>query len=658
MSRPRRRKGRSLLMVLVLVLSAAGTWAYLSYVDRPAPPPGVNEVSQAEAQQQSALVDQEDLRIMQTRATLSSALARGGPAAARSRVPHISSSANGQTLVLPQRREPYRIADLERLGQEYFQKQSDDSYVLGINLFAGPGAKLVLQNATGPLVIRMRSDPGAFVSIVGFGANIRINGSARNPVRITSWNAHDRTADTKVSDGRAYLRVVGGELKMSHAVVEYLGFWSGPTGGLALTGSDRPTKNADLVALPATPPQSSLPQSSSTPSPKPTAAQQRALLPNGLLVPSRGDGNQIEITDGAGRGRVSYRMPEANLVTGDITDTKITGNAYGIFITASNETRIIDVSVTGSLVHGVLLHRFARNATIENTSVTGSRGDGFVLSRGTQNVTITGSEAERNNGNGFTISGLPLARGPSASGESLRSFGGSSVTSSTARDNGRYGVEIQGGVKLVVQTTEVIGGEMGIVVSQDATGVRVTGNRLTGQRSQGIALRDGVRGARISGNIVRDTQTAIYLRNSEATISANTVESASLHAISLLGTANGTKITENTLGGAGRSALDTSRAKGTTTVEQNNTAGWQDTAGFWTMVKRIAKPMNLIWLGVISLIVLSALRALRGDGPRVGQRFVRPYEKQTLMEERPARLLRTATARTSAERSLGDAPGH
>ncbi|WP_436758458.1 right-handed parallel beta-helix repeat-containing protein [Streptosporangium sp. V21-05] len=652
MSRPRRRRGRTLLMVLVLVLSATGTWAYLSYFDRPAPAPGVNEVSAAEAQQQSALVDQEDLRIMQTRATLSSAIARGGPAAARSRVPHISSSANGQTLVLPQRRDPYRIADLERLGQEHFQKQSDGSYVLGINLFAGPGAKLVLQNATGPLVIRMRSDPGAFVSIVSFGANIRINGSARNPVRITSWDAHARTADTKVSDGRAYLRVVGGELTMSHALVEHLGFWSGPTGGLALTGSDRPIRTADLVttaaATTATP---AVPRSSSTPKPTPTGSQQRALLPNGLLVPSRGGNNEIEITNGAGRGRVAYRLPEANLVTGDITNTKITGNAYGIFITASNETRIIDVSVTGSLVHGILLHRFARNASIENTTVTDSRGDGFVLSRGTQNVTITGSEATGNEGNGFTISGLPLARGPSASGESLRSFGGSSVTSSTARDNGRYGVEIQGGDKLVVQTTEVIGGEMGIVVSQDATGVRLSGNRLTGQRSQGIALRDGVRGARISGNIVRDTQTAIYLRNSEATVSANTVESASLHAISLLGTSQGTRVTGNTLGGAGRSALDTSRVKGVATVTQNNTTGWQDTAGFWTTVKRIAKPMNLIWLGVISLIVLSALRALRGDGPRVGHRFVHPYEKQTLLEERPARLLESAAAQPPAERS-------
>ncbi|MGI5283052.1 right-handed parallel beta-helix repeat-containing protein [Nonomuraea polychroma] len=637
MSGSRRRKSRTSLVVLVLCLVAGGTWTYLSYTDRPAPPPGVNQVSQADAQQQSTLVDQEDLRIMQTRATLSSALARGGPAAAQARVPHISSSANGRTLVLPQRREPYRIADLERLGQEQFQKQSDDSYVLGINLFLGPGAKLVLQNATGPLVIRMRSEPGAFVSIVGFGASIRINGSAQNPVRITSWDAQARTADTKVSDGRAYLRAVGGELKMSHALVEHLGFWSGPTGGVALTGSDRPTRTAEPVA----------------PAEQASAAsdRQRMLLPNGLLVPSRGGDDEIEITDGTGARKVAYRLPEANLVTGVITDTRITGNAYGIFITASDETRIANVSVTGSLVHGVLLHRFARNASVENTTVTGSRGDGFVLSRGTQNVTITGSRAERNTGNGFTISGLPLARGPSASGESLRSFGGSSLISSTARDNGRYGVEIQGGVKPVVQTTEVVGGEMGIVVSKDATDVQISGNRLRGQRSQGIALRDGVLSARVSGNIVRDTQTAIYLRDSKATISANTVQSASLHAVSVLGAADGTAITGNTLGGAGRSALDTARAKGKLALAQNNTAGWQNTAGFWTMVKRIAKPMNLIWFGVILLIVIAALRALRGDGPRVGRRFVSPYEKQMVLEERPAWVLRTAGSETPARRS-------
>ncbi len=91
-----------------------------------------------------------------------------------------------------------------------------------------------------------------------------------------------------------------------------------------------------------------------------------------------GDDDQVEITDGKGLKKVAYKLPEANLVTGEITETAIKGNAYGVFITASNQTRMANVTVAESLVDGVLLHRFARNATIENTTVTGSRGDGFV----------------------------------------------------------------------------------------------------------------------------------------------------------------------------------------------------------------------------------------------------------------------------------------
>ncbi len=66
-------------------------------------------------------------------------------------------------------------------------------------------------------------------------------------MRLTSWDPNINTADTRVNDGRAYVRVIGGELRMSHAQVEYLGFWSGSTGGLALTGSDRTTLDADVT---------------------------------------------------------------------------------------------------------------------------------------------------------------------------------------------------------------------------------------------------------------------------------------------------------------------------------------------------------------------------------------------------------------------------
>ncbi|HEX2317117.1 MAG TPA: right-handed parallel beta-helix repeat-containing protein [Thermomonospora sp.] len=621
-----RRRTRLLATLLVLGLSGGGTYAWMTYLGGPEEVPGVNDVAPQDAQQQATLVDQEDLRIMQTRAVLASALARGGARAEQVRQPHIASSANGRTLVLTARSRPYYVADLERYGQQDFERQSDGSYLLGINVFVAHGAKLVLQSATGPLDLRLSSAPGAFTSIVGFGASIRINGSAQNPVRITGWDPQTNRPDTRVADGRAYLRAIGGELRMRHTHVAHLGFWSGRTGGVALTGSDRPVDSAEAV-------------------PRADGGSRRTtvLLPDGRRETTGGGLNEIEVAPARGGAATGFVVPVANLVTGAIEDSTITGNAYGIFITGSDRTQIVDTAVRGSLVHGVMMHRFARNATIENTTVTGSRGDGFVLSRATEKVSVTGCLAEGNGGNGFTLNGLPLAEGPSASGEATAGFGDSSVISSTARDNGRYGVEVLGGTRLAVQTSRVVGGDMGIVVGDGAADVRISGNELTGQRRQGIAVRDGVTGAQISGNIVRGTRTALFVRGSAALVSGNIVQAASLHGVTLLGDVTGTRIVGNTLGGAGRSAIDRDRAHGTPDVAGNNTGGWQDTAGIWTLLRRIAKPMNVIWASVFLLVVVSALRS-RDSGPRLGRRGVHPYARQRVLERRPAVPLRRPAA--------------
>ncbi|WP_119729842.1 right-handed parallel beta-helix repeat-containing protein [Thermomonospora amylolytica] len=625
----RRRRRRALTTVLVLALSGGGTYAYLSY-DRAEPAPGVNDVAPQDAQQQATLVDQEDLRVMQTRAVLSSALARGGARAAQVRQPHIASSANGRTLVLTARSAPYYVADLERFAQEDFQRQSDGSYLLSINLFVAHGAKLVLQSATGPLDLRLSSEPGAFTSIVGFGASIRVNGSAQNPVRITGWDAQAGAPDTRVADGRAYIRAIGGELRMRHTHVSHLGFWSGRTGGIALTGSDRPSDSAEDLQKNRWRPE-----------------RRTVLMPDGRRETTGGGMDAIEVAPARGGAGTGFQVPSANLVTGAIENSTVTGNAYGIFITASNRTEIRDTTVTGSLVHGVLMHRFARNATIENTTVRGSRGDGFVLSRATEKVSVTGCLAEGNGGNGFTLNGLPLAEGPSASGEATEGFGDSSVISSTARDNGRYGIELLGGVDLAVQTSRVVGGDMGIVVGDGARGVRVSGNELTGQRRQGIAVRDGVTGARISGNIIRQTRTGLFVRGSSAQIDGNTVHAATLHGVSLVGPAGGTRISGNTFGGAGRSAVDLLRATGPVDARDNNTRGWRDTADLTTQIRRIAKPMNVIWAGVFLLVVVSALRS-RNAGPLVGRRGAHPYERQRRLEHRQAVPLPTRAAQTAA----------
>jgi parallel beta-helix repeat protein len=606
--------------VLVLGLAGGGTYAYTQYFAKDSSErAGVNDVAPDDARQQATLVDQEDRRIMQTHAVLTSTLQKGGPQAAAMRQPHNASSANGRTLVLPQRHKPYYVADLEQYGQRDFQKQRDGSYLLSVNIFVADGAKLVLQSATGPLTIRMRSIPGAFSSIVSYGGSIRINGSTQNPVRITSWNERTGQPDTQVADGRAYIRAIGGEFNMTYVQVSDLGFWSGRTGGIALTGTDRPDAAASRIE-------------------QWNPAQKRLLLPSGQVDTTRGGRDEVEVSEtGKSAAGTGFFVPVAHLITGSIANSRIVGDAYGIFVSGSNQTQILNNKIENSLVHGVLMHRFARNADIENTSVIGSRGDGFVLSRATESVRITGCRAERNGGNGFTLDGQPLADGPSASGESLQAYGNSSVTSSTSRDNGRYGVELLGGTNLAVQTSKIVGGDMGIVVSNKATGVQISGNQLNRQARQGIALRDGVVGAKVAGNIVNGTKTAIYLRDSSGSIIGNTVQSASRHGVTLIGNANGSRITGNTFSGAGTSVLDDDRSRGTVAATGNNTKGWHNTAGLASQIKRVAKPMNIIWACVFLLVLVSALRS-RSSGLRIGRRGVHPYGQREL-EERPVRLL-------------------
>ncbi|WP_329518777.1 right-handed parallel beta-helix repeat-containing protein [Spirillospora sp. NBC_01491] len=622
---PRKKSGlgRIVTTVLVLGLAGGGTYVYRTYVaDRTPGMPDVNEVTAEAARQQATLVDQEDLRVMQIRAKHESDLAGGGPAAQQARVPRLLTSANGRTLMLPQRRQPYYVAELEKLAGQDFQKQGDGSYLLGVNIMVAAGGKLILQSSTGPLTIRMRSVPGSFASIVSAGGTVKINGSAQNPVRFTSWNDDTRKPDRQVADGRSYIRAIGGDFGMKYTQVSDLGFWSGRTGGVALTGSDRPDSSAERST---------------------GAPPQAVTLPNGSREPTRGNREEVEVNAAGGGGKgVTFHVPAGNLVSGSIDHSTFDGSAYGLFVTASNQTQLTNNTIRNSLVHGVLLHRFAKNATIENTTVTGSRGDGFVLSRGTEGVRVTNCTSEGNGGNGFTLNGQALAEGPSASGESVTSFGGNLVSSSIAKNNRRYGVELLGGDNVAVQNNRISGGDMGIVVREKATRVQIAGNQINRPARQGVVLRDGVTGASVSGNVVTGTETALYLRGSNGTLSGNTVQSAKRHGLTLRGDVTGTSLTGNTLSGAGTSAMDVDGATGKYQNVRNNAKGWHKTAGFWTWIKRIFKPMNVIWAGVFLLVAISMLRS-RGAGLRIGRRGAHPYEEQDKLEERPVRLLRRAT---------------
>ena len=573
------------------------------------------------AERQAALVAGEDRRLIEVRAVTAVAPTRG----AGWSKPYRLDTGDGYTLVLTQRREPYTVADLLTLAPQTFTRQSDGSYLLTENLYLNAGAKLRLANPGG-LTLRMASNPNGFVSIVSFGGGLAIEGTPQAPTRITSWDPRTGVPDTEVSDGRAYIRAIGGQFSMTYAQAADLGFWSGRTGGISLTGTDRP--DTGNVTGPA----------HLTKAERHEAKAER-LSEDPAATAAPGAGGVFAQPSGAlGTPDTRFEVPGMSYVSGGIDHSTVTGNAFGLFVSGANGITVADTTVADSLHDGIVLHRFASSAVIERVIARDNGGDGIVLSRAAQQVRVSGSTAEGNRGNGFTVDGLPLATGASASGEFVGSYGNNSIANSVARNNHHYGIEVIGGLNIDVQNNTVIGSDMGIVAREGADTVTISGNQVSGQRRQGIALHDGIRHGLVTGNVVTAADNAIYVRGSTAEIRGNTVADATNHGIALVGDNDGSTVSYNVIAGVGPSALDTSRTSGDVEIAQNQIGAWHDTSSFWIRFRHYASPMTMLWTAIVVLIGISAVLGVRRR--RTGR--LQPYANTAPLVPADARELTAA----------------
>jgi hypothetical protein len=149
---------------------------------------------------------------------------------------------------------------------------------------------------------------------------------------------------------------------------------------------------------------------------------------------------------------------------------------------------------------------------------------------------------------------------------------------------------------------------MGIVARLDASGVAITGNQLIGQARQGIAVRDGVTRATVTGNVTEDTDTGVYIRDSRAEVRGNTIEEAHNHGVSLVGSIGGSVVSYNVIAGVGPSAVDNSRAGSGITIKENQTFAWHDTSSFWIKFRHYMSPMTMLWTSILLLILFAAGR--------------------------------------------------
>jgi nitrous oxidase accessory protein NosD len=559
---------------------------------------GVNEIARngnvqgvlypGDPTSEAELVEQEGQRVVYVRKVASAAYW-----ALSVDEPYRFQTGDRYTLVLPERPEPYTVDDLLALAPESLTSNADGSYLLTEDIAVMEGATLAL----GSVALRLQSSAAGFTSIVAFGGRLEIAGTPEAPASITSWDSAAGAPDTDTRDGRAYLRVIGGTADLSHAALSALGFWSGSTGGLAITGSD----DLDDPTLAGTM--------------QPGA---RALVapPGAPVVDAAAAIDDADAADAAAS------SAPAGLASATIADSAMTGNAFGIFVSGAQNVKITRTTVSGSLVDGITFHRAVSASLVEDSQSMDNAVDGVTIGRSTSGITLQNVMAARNGRNGVSMDGQSLADGPSASGTTVESFGDNILDGGHVAENGRYGVEIMGGSGIQVTQTRFVRNPDGVVLDRGAAGVRVTGNEFVDQAAKSIAVRESVTDAVVEGNTITGSDTGVNVRNADADITGNVVHDVSNHAVLLVGDVTGTTVAGNDLGGDGSTALRAEGSRGAV-IGENDTDRWHPAATVTSVLRFIFQPLTVIWLGLgVLLLVTAATRKDRHFGT-----FRHPYEQ-------------------------------
>jgi parallel beta-helix repeat protein len=606
---------------------AAVAVALVAVVAVPLAPAFADEqVSAASAYQgdpaaEALLVAAEDRRLIDVRAISNAAEWTG----VNQDAPYRLATGNSYTLVLTRRDADYSFNDLLQLSPRGLVRQPDGAYLLSENIVVAEGATVNLHSNDG-LALRLVSSADLFVSIVTMGGSLTLGGSADEPLDVSSWDPDNGEVDTDTSDGRAYIRVVGGHASFSNTNFHHLGFWSGLTGGVSLTGTE----------LPAT--ETTTETTSST----------------GLVI--TGDGNPIvhgqelipALPNEAQMLNLEPDLSGYSYVSASIQSSHFDHNAFGLFVTSAEGVDVRDSEFSDNMVNGLVFHRHVTNSRVSNSTSTNNGLDGFALSRTTTGVIFDGLTSSGNGRNGVSLDGRPLAEGPNATGNPTGTFGNNTISNSMFTANGRYGIDVVGGTNITLSGNTVQNHMMGIVIRGGTKTVIVKNNLVERSDLQGIALRDLVQDATVQGNTVVGGGIGIYLRDSSGLIDRNVIEDVNNHAITLVGIATPSTVSHNTVSGTGPSGIDVSRTAGTISAD-NNTDDWRSTKPLDVVLRSIFQPLTVMWLSLGLIVLITASTGMRRKRTGIVHPYANlaPMSTLTLGVVDPADLDRAPTSPTA-----------
>lgn len=567
----------ALVAVGVAPAASAPTAALPAAAEAGRQPVSTEHAYPGDAKAESALVAAEERRLIDVRSLMSIAtrldLSNGRPY--RLDVGAIP------TLVLPEREAPYSMEELADMAPRSIARD-DEAFLVREHILVGQGATLRLASRGG-MTVRLASDDSGFVSIVAAGGSLVVAGEPTSPTVVESWSEARGSADTTTADGRAYVRVFGGRAEFTNVRFADLGFWSGITGGVSLTGTVLPDA-VDAADGPFQPIEST------------DAVETAAEAVEGFMPL---DLDTLALESDAEAESLGY-------ASGLVQSVTFARNAFGLFVTNSDRVEVRDSLIEGSLVDGLVMHRDVSNSTVISTVARSNARDGFRLTRASTSIVLDRVEAERNGRNGITIESGPLVAGPSATGLATTVYGNNEVAMSSAIGNGRYGIEIVGGTSITVRGNAVERNLMGIVVTEGASEVSVLDNDVVDSASHGISLREAGLDLEVVGNRVDGARIGIYVRDAGGAVERNELVDVSIHGVTLIGDTGASTVVGNAISGSGPTAIDVVRTTGAA-VRDNATESWQSTKPLSVVIAGVFQPLTVLWIGIGVMLILGAL---------------------------------------------------
>ncbi|MBN9216261.1 MAG: hypothetical protein ABS62_13030 [Microbacterium sp. SCN 70-200] len=390
------------------------------------------------------------------------------------------------TVILHERAEAYGAGDLVALGA--LRQDDASTYSLVRSLVVRSGARLQLDLA-GVTLRLLSDDTGAFTRVIGWGGDVVLNGAAEAPLVITSWSDSLASADTTTADRRGFVWVRNGRLEASFAVFDELGFWSGRTGGVAVTATDL-----------------------------------------GLASVSVSNTTHRNLTFG---------MFLSDVAGGSISDAIVVGaELSGIRITnGSSQIVVSGTTISNSGQDGVLADRASSDVTIETSTVSGATRDGIRIDGTALARTANAAGDSPVPGSTFTVRELSVSDSGSA-GVSFIS-GNKTLVEHADISGAHAALLLEGPIRTVkvAESTFQTTGAVAVAVTGDVTDAQLISSTIAAQTTA-VKVTDAILAVSANSLTVEEGAATTVSGSSSVETASNVLHGSGPSGIEIASTAH------------------------------------------------------------------------------------------------------------------------